>query len=42
MATLQESKVKVDVELKLSKNELKRHVNAENKLEEKGQVERAQ
>ena len=42
MATLQESKVKVDVELKLSKNELKRHLKAEKKLEEKGQVERAQ
>ena len=42
MAPLQESEVKVDVELKLSKNELKRHVKAEKKLEEKGQVERAQ
>ena len=35
MATLQESKVKVDVELKLSKNELKRHLKAEKKLAEK-------
>ena len=32
---LQESEVKVDVELKLSKNELKRHLKAEKKLAEK-------